>query len=176
MMKWETIFDKYTDFISDYQDLIYWGFDYQTLQEVYATGDYSQPIREALFKVFETLSKSNNSFIKYRHFTVFMGDYGPKNRLFGVGILSSSSGKIIDIFSKYFKEITGYEYMGGSSIPWVPFLPVYRYEYGLIIEYMNDNDIAGKKVYDQEFGTGLKILYRWWESAEGLDSKQEYQG
>ncbi len=34
---------KYTDFLPEYQDVLCWGFDYQSILDAYETHDYSIP-------------------------------------------------------------------------------------------------------------------------------------
>jgi len=177
-MKWETIFDKHTDFISEYQDIMIWGFYFETLREGHSAGDYSVPVRRALLSALRSISELKNKRIRGARFTIWMGDYGPQNEFFCVGVPSKLSYTVTDILSSYLTGLEGFEFLECGRIPYVPLIPVYRYEAGKVIEYTSDESLAGKKKIDdgEEYGSGLKILYRIDECAEALDMKERYQG
>ena len=44
IMKQSEIFEKYTDFISDTQDVLIWEFDSETIQKYYNTYSYVLPV------------------------------------------------------------------------------------------------------------------------------------
>ncbi|MFC1671321.1 hypothetical protein ACFL20_13090 [Spirochaetota bacterium] len=172
-------FVKYTDFISDWQNVQSWGFDFETLQCAYDVGDYSIPVREALFKSLKRIASSKSKSIRDRHFTVWMGDYGSENRYFWVAVPSWMYQRVEKIFDKYFESLEGFMFRGGGRIPYLPFIPIYRYEYGRVIEYTYDDSEAGKMKIDEGeegFGSGLTVVYRNYESAEGFDMRQKYCG
>ena len=178
-MKWETIFDKHTDFISEYQDILIWGFHFEKLLETYETGDYSVPVRKALLLALRSISESKYKRIQGARFTIWMGDYGPQNEFFCVGVPSKLSYTVTDILSSYLTGLEGFDFLECGSIPYVPLIPIYRYEEGKVIEYTSDETLAGKKKKiddEEEYGSGLKIIYRIDECAEALDMKEKYQG
>lgn len=167
---------RYTDFISDYQKLLCWGFDYRGLKAIADIDDYSDPVRKAMFAALKEIADSGNKFIRSRHFTIFMGDYGDENQYFWIGIRWSTSGRIIDIFNRHFTPLRGFEFMECAETPWIPLIPMYRYEYGKVVQYIFEYAQAGKRSIDLDYGTGLKMIYRLWESAEGFDMRQKYRG
>jgi hypothetical protein len=167
---------RYTDFISDKQKLVCWGFDFRGLKSISETGNYSDPVRQAMFTACKDMAESGDRFIRNRHFTIFMGDYGPENEIFWIGIRWSTSKRIFDIFSTYLKLLKGFDHIEEFRTPWVPLVPMYRYEYGRVIEYIYEDTLAGMRSVDLDFGTGVKMLYRLWVSAEEYDLKQKYRG
>jgi len=177
-MKWETIFEKHTDFISEYQDILIWGFYFETLLETYNVGNYSVPVRRALLCALRSISESKNKRIRGARFTIWMGDYGSQNEFFCVGVPIRLSSRVTDILSAHLTGLHGFEFLEGGSIPSVPLIPIYRYEAGKVIEYTSDESLAGKKKIDdeEEYGSGLKITYRIDECAESLEMKEKYQG
>jgi len=177
-MKWETVFEKHTDFISEYQDVLIWGFYFETLREGHSAGDYSVPVRRALLSALRSISESKSKRIRGARFTIWMGDYGPLNEFFCVGVPIRLMSRVTDMLSAHLTGLDGFEFLEGGSIPYVPLIPVYRYEAGKVIEYTSDESLAGKKKIDneEEYGSGLKIIYRIDECAEALDMKERYQG
>ncbi len=173
------IFEKYTDFISEKQLVQYWGFDFIKLKILDKNGDYSMPVRIVLFSIFKIMSESHDKRIRLRHFTVWIGDYGDSNQYFCIAIPYRMDMKIVNIFNKNFKSMSGFMFWNYDRLPAVSLIPVYRYEYGKIIEYTYERSLAGKHTIDvgeEGFNTGLTIQYREWESAEGFETRQVYKG
>jgi len=173
-MKFETIFDKHTDIISDKQWITTWSFDIDALKNNPDSGDYSAPVRRALFKAFAILSGSGDIRLRERSFTVFMGDHGPEFRYFAVGIRDSTFRGVKDILYSEFSRIEGFMYETRDRMPYIALIPFYRYIHGRIIEYTFDDELAGKKYVDEYYQTGLNIRYRMWISAETCDVKEKY--
>jgi hypothetical protein len=159
------------DAISDKQVLICWGFNFREL-ETYNMGSYAYPVCRALLLGMKELTESRNKFIRMRHFTVFAGDYGDENEYFWAGIRHSISHRVVDIFSKHLKALRGYYQMMEDRTPWIPLIPMYRYEYGNIIEYTEESRLAGRMHIEKRFGTGVRILYRMWVSAEEVKREE----
>jgi hypothetical protein len=173
-MKQSEIFEKYTDFISDYQHILIWEFDSQVIQKNYDTYSYSLPVEIQLFKALKKIAESKNKTIREKKFTIFMGDFGSAFELFGIGICSRTNAKVKEVITGLFEEIKGYQAMEYGRIPFVPLIPKYRYENGLVIEYTAESKLAGKFRKEDSEISGLKILYRMCESADGLDVKEKY--
>lgn len=174
-MNEDLIFTHYTDIISDYQNVFCWGFDTAELSKLSA-GDYSRPVRYALFRAFKELANSMNKNYRFSRFTVFGGDCGPSFEFFSLAVSSKISSRIIDVLGNAFREDPGFIWMEGGSIPSTPLMPLYRYDRGLIVQYVYDDNEAGKRKIDtkEEFDSGLTVLNRLWVSAEGLDLQQKY--
>lgn len=168
------IFQKYTDFISDYQDVLIWEFDSETIQKGYDVSTYSLPVEIQLLKGIKKIAESKNKSIREKKFTIFWGDFGSAFELFGVGITGRTSSKVIEIITSAFEEVNGYQAMEYGKIPGVPFIPRYRYENGLVIEYSSEPRLAGKFRKDDAIIAGLKVLYRMWVSAEGVEVKERF--
>ncbi len=164
---------KFTDFISDYQDILICEFNSSIIQKSYNEQTYSFPVKAQLFNALKIIADSKNKSIREKKFTIFMGDFGSAFELFGIGIKSKITTKITDIISSCLNEVKGYETMEYGRIPFVPLIPCYRFESGIIVEYTSNTEIIGKMGMDEEFGTGLEIIYRMWESAEGLGMKEK---
>ncbi len=173
-MKQSDIFDKYTDFISDYQNVLIWEFDSQAIQTGYDMSTYTLPVEIQLFRALKKIAESKNKTIREKKFTIFYGDFGSANELFGVGITGRTTAKVSEIITSSFEEVKGYQTMEYGKIPNVPFIPWYRYENGLVIEYTSESKLVGKCRKDDSTIAGLKIMYRMWESAEGLEVKEKY--
>jgi hypothetical protein len=173
-MKQSDIYEKYTDFISDNQDILIWEFDSQAIQKGYDVSTYTLPVEIQLFRALKKIAESKNKSIREKKFTIFYGDFGTANELFGVGIAGRTTVKVSEIITGVFEEVNGYQTMEFGKIPWVPLIPWYRYENGLVIEYTYESRLAGKYRKDDATIAGIKIQYRMWESAEGLEVKEKY--
>jgi hypothetical protein len=176
---WISVFDKHTDIISDSQLVQFWCFDFEKLKSSYNSSDYSLPVRSSLFNTFKVMNSSYDLRIRLRHFTIWVGDYGDLNQFFCIGIPYRMNSKIVNIFKNNFESMPGFVLWNYDRLPAVPLIPVYRYEYGRIIEYSYETSLAGKFKIDNgedSFNTGLTVQYRRWVSAEGLDTKQIYRG
>ena len=173
-MKFDTVFDRHTDFISDRLSITCWSFDIDGLKTNPDSGDYSHPVRKALFAALARIARSGNRRIRERSFTLFMGDHGPGFIQFGVGIRGSTFRAVKDIFESEFAGVNGYEYETNGRLPYTPLVPCYRYIHGAIIEYTGDSSLAGKKHHDEDFSSGLTIRYRKWLSAETEGLKPRY--
>lgn len=174
-MNSSTILYRHTDFISDRQYITYWGFDTFGLKKNEDSGNYSMPVRKALFGALSKIARSRNKRIRERSFTIFMGDYGSTFQYFGIGIRHSTFRMVKDIFESYFSNVIGYEHEDYDRMPYIPFIPVYRYINGKIIKYTYEEKLAGRVIIDDMFDTGLLIKYRMFISAEAYDLKQKYQ-
>lgn len=178
-MGWNSIFDKYTDIISDSQLVQFWCFDFEELKSFYNTSDYSRPVRSALFSIFKAMNESHDKRIRLRHFSVWVGDIGDLNQYFCIAIPSRMSAYVVNIFKKNFESMCGFDSWNYDRLPYIPLIPVYRFEFGRIIEYTYETSLAGKYKIDigeEGFNSGLTVQYRKWVSAEGLDTKQFYKG
>jgi len=173
-MRQSEVFDKYKDFISDYQDVLIWEFDSQAIQKGYDVSTYTLPVEIQLFRALKKIADSKNKSVREKNFTIFYGDFGSAFELFGVGITGRTTAKVTEIITSNFEELKGYQTMECGKIPYVPFIPWYRYENGLVIEYTSDSRLMEKYRTDDATIAGLKIIYRMWESAEGFDVKEKY--
>lgn len=173
-MKQSEIFEKYTDFISDKQNVLIWGFDSNVLQKHYNTSIYSMPVEIQMFRAIKKIAESEYKTAREKKFTIFTGDFGSAFELFGVGITGRTNTKVVEIFTGCFGEIKGYVTMENGRIPRVPMIPCYRYENGLVIEYTDETRRAGKYRRKDAETSGLKIMYRMQESAEGFGVKEKY--
>ncbi len=169
-------FELYTDFISDYKDILCWGFAFETLMSAYSTEDYSMPVRRALFQGFEAIAVSGNRRVRERHFTVWMGDYGSENQYFCVAVPFWMLQRAKDVLDSVFTGVQGFMFMECCAIPYMPLIPIYRFEYGIVVEYTYEESMSGKMKIDTEYGTGLSVIYREWLSAEEYDIRQKYRG
>lgn len=175
-MTWNAV--RYTDFISERQIVQFWAFDYTKLKKN-ENSDYSQPVRSVLFSIFKRMNESLDKHIRLRHFTVWIGDYGDTNQFFCIGIPFRMHNRVAALFKKYLESLAGFEFWNYDRLPTVPLIPMYRYEYGKIIEYIHSKRIAGKYKIDigkDGLNTGLTVQYRICECAEGFDIKQMYRG
>ena len=173
------LFLKHTDFISDWQYVRSWGFDFQVLQDSYNTCDYSLSVRRALFMALKKIASSRSSRVRDRHFTIWMGDSGPENQYFWVAVPYRMLRSVVDIFDRVFSSQDGFMFEGnGDQIPYLPLIPVYRYEYGRVVEYADFSEAGRMRIDDEEdgFGTGLVVVKRARESAEGFEVRQHYCG
>ncbi len=50
-------FELYTDFISDYQDVLCRDFDFEVLKSAYGVENYSVPVRSSLFLGFKAIAE-----------------------------------------------------------------------------------------------------------------------
>lgn len=169
------IFSHYTDIISDSQNVICWGFDTETLIKLSA-GDYSRPVRYALFRAFKELADSMKKSYRFSRFTVFGGDCGLSFEYFSLAVPGNISSRIIGVLEEAFNADPGFSWMEGGSLPSTPLLPLYRYDRGLVIKYVYDDNEAGKRTIDskEDFGSGLSVLNRLWMSAEAFDLGEKY--
>ena len=105
-----------------------------------------------------------------------MGDSGEENQYFCLGIKNWILKKIKQSFSEILEEMEGYAFSDYDRTPYIPLIPFYRYDKGLVIEYTYDDDCISRKKFDTEdnFGFGNKIKYRKWESAEAWGMKEKY--
>jgi hypothetical protein len=145
------------DIISDYQSVYIWKFDSEKIITSSKYSDYSLPLRISLF-------------------TIWMGDIGPPNNFFSIAIPAITSRVIRQLFNTYYSIEPGYSGSEFNKIPCIPLIPVYRYEYGRIIEYCYDEKLAGKFVIDNKYNSGLSVQYREWVSAESFSLNQRYGG
>lgn len=173
-MRQSEMLEKYTDFISDTQDVLIWDFDSQMIQKNYDTYSYSLPVEIQLFRALKKIAESKNKTIRESKFIIFMGDFGSAFDFFGIGITSMINSKVTKILTGLFEEINGYQTMEYGKLPWLPFIPKYRYENGLVFEYTAESRLAGKFRKDDAVISGLKIMYRMWESAEWMGVEEKY--
>ena len=173
-MKFETLFNKHTDIISDSRFIVYWSFDIEGLKRNPDSGDYTAPVRRYLFKSLSIIAHSGNRRIRERSFTIFAGDHEEGFSQFGLGIRGSTDRRVKDILLSGFEKIEGFLYETNGLMPYTPFIPCYRYIHGNIIEYTFDEEIIGKKYIDDIYGSGLKIKYRTWLSSETEELKPRY--
>jgi hypothetical protein len=164
------------DIISDYQSVYIWKFDSEKIITSSKYSDYSLPLRISLFKIFLYLASSSKKIYRLRHFTIWMGDIGPPNNFFSIAIPAITSRVIRQLFNTYYSIEPGYSGSEFNKIPCIPLIPVYRYEYGRIIEYCYDEKLAGKFVIDNKYNSGLSVQYREWVSAESFSLNQRYGG
>ncbi len=173
-MNFTTIFNKHTDIISDWLFISCWCFDIEGLKTNPDSGDYTDPVRKSLMCGLAKIASSRNKRIRERSFTIFMGDYGDGFQYFGIGIRYSTYKIIKDIILSEFITIKGFLYETNDRLPYAPFIPVYRYIHGKIIEYTYDDSRVGKKRIDNLYKSGLSIIYRKWISSEVSGLKQKY--
>lgn len=164
------------DIISDYQKVYLWKFEPEIIININADSDYSIPVRQILFKFFTYLAFSNKKFFRLRHFTVWMGDIGPQQNYFCVAIPYRISRIILKLFDNYCKAVLDHASYEFDKIPYVSLIPVYRYEYGKVVEYCYDEKKIGKYIIDDKYNSNLTIQYREWISAEWFNLKQQYKG
>ncbi len=169
-------FEQYTDFISDYQEVLCWGFDSEVLMSAYGAANYSVPVRRALFAGFKAVAESGNRRVRERCFTVWMGDYGDENRYFWAALPGRMLHQVGEAVSSCFTGLRGFMFNEFGTVPRISLVPVYRYECGRVVEYAYEDSLAGRMRIDSEFGTGLTVLYRRWLSAEEFFVKERYLG
>lgn len=168
-------YNRNIDIISDYQSIYVWKFESKFIKQKNYS-DYSLPIKKLLFKFFYYLASSNKKFYRLRHFTVWLGDAGPPNNIFCMAIPYRTSRVIIQLLDNYCSTVPGHAGFEFDKIPYVPLIPVYRYEYGKVVEYCYDEKQAGRYIIDDKYNTGLTIQFREWISAEDFNLKQRYGG
>ena len=157
MLSYAEIFARYTDYILTQQYLICWGFDPETLDNTYR-GANAFPMTRALLHGLKAISESKNKRLRDRRLTVWMGSYF---RYDWVGIPGGISSRVTELLSRFFWEITGFETLEFGELATMQLVPMFRYELGRIIQYVDAEDAGQERVDgDDNFGTGLTILYR----------------
>jgi len=167
-MKETEIWEKYTDFISDRQEILLWEFDSAILQSAYNTYTYSLPVEIELFRALKKISESKNKSVREKKFTIFLGDCGSQFELFAIGVSAKINSRISEIITGCLEDIHGYETIEYGQIPYVPLIPKYRYDCGNVYEYTSETRKVGKFRKDDAVIAGLKLQYRIYESAEGI--------
>jgi hypothetical protein len=168
-----TIFEKYTDIISDKQTLQCWGFDINTLKEN-GISDYTRNVRDAILYSLQNITESKNKRIRDRAFTVFIGDYGNDFEFFAAGIKITIDKRIKQIITTNFQSVQGYYESFGEATPYISLTPEYRYTYGKIFQYTFEDSKIGKKVIENIYGKCVTLFHREWISAEEYDTKEAY--
>jgi hypothetical protein len=175
MNRYEVI-ENHTDYISDYRAILFWKFDSLELQRGYNTCIYSLPVEIEMFRALKKISISGNKTAREKRFTIFTGDYGPAFEYYAVGITIRSDRRINEIFTECFSSIRGYSGTGSGSVPSVPLVPCFRFEKGIVIEYTDEEELAGKYRKAGPDTAGLKVQYRLWESAQGMGVRERFCG
>ena len=149
------IFARYTDYIPTQQYLISWGFNPESLDNTYR-GANALPVTRALLHGLKAISESKNKRLRNRRFTIWMGDY---YLWYWVGIPGRISCLVTDVLDRFFRKITGFETLGYGELATMQLVPMFRYEAGRVIQYV-DMEVAGKERVDGDdnFGSGLTMV------------------
>lgn len=175
-MDLEDAFSKYTDFIPAKNDIRYWFFNSDVLQKKYNTGIYSEPVQKRLFEALKELSISEDEKLKACKFTIWWGDSGSSFEYFNLAISDKTPAKVKKMLHERLSQLNGYLDVADEDTEAVPLVPMFRYENGILIEYVSDEfSITNKKVdVVDEFGYGLRIKYRMYQPAEQFGMKEKY--
>ena len=168
--------ENYTDYIPAKNKMRYWFFRSEELQKKYKTGIYSQPVQKALYNGLTELSKSKDNNLKGCKFTIWWGDSGGSFEYFNIAISDNAPPKVKKLLHEGLSELTGYLDVADEDTEAVPLVPMFRYENGILIEYVADEFSITTKESDtvDEFGFGLRIKYRMYQPAEQFGMKEKY--
>lgn len=132
--------------------LLCWGFDVQMLAEAYG-GYYEAGVFKALLTGLKELSESKNKRKREREFLICGGYY--LHDTFWIGVSSSLNADVTNILARHFREVAGYDSQEYSGSAPLPFVALFRYEYGRIIEFSAVSDGECSDAY----GSGVKVSY-----------------
>ena len=166
-------FEQHTDYIPTQQYLICWGFNAETVEKVYSGGPSPFPVTRALVHGLKAISESKNKRLRDQRFTIWMGSYYLWD---WVGIPGRISSQVTDVLDRFFRKITGFETLGYGELATMQLVPMFRYEAGRVIQYV-DMEVAGKERVDGDdnFGSGLNIIYRM-DMPAFVMGEEMYQG
>lgn len=145
---------EHLDLISPPERMYCWGFDLVRLTEAYGN-DYGTGVYKALLEGLGNLSESKNERRRGRRFAVWGGDYLDR---FWVGVPADLSADVMQVLGRRLRQVTGYctaEYGHTASLP---FLALFRYDHGQVIEY-SDDAVAGQE-HPNAHGSGVTVSYR----------------
>jgi hypothetical protein len=135
------------------KSLLCWGFDVQLLAEAYG-GYYEAGVFKALLTGLKELSESKNRRKREREFLICGGYY--LHDTFWIGVSSSLNADVANILAHHLREVVGYDSQEYSDSTLLPFVALFKYEYGLIIEY---STVAYGECSDA-YGSGVKVNYQ----------------
>jgi hypothetical protein len=133
------------------------------LSEAYG-GYYEAGVFNALLTGLKELSESKNRRKREREFLICGGYY--LHDTFWIGVSSSLNADVTNILARHLREVAGYDSQEYSDSAPLPFVPLFRYEHGQIIEYSIVSDGACSDAY----WSGVKVSYRLLDNGPELVS------
>ncbi len=175
-MELELALAEYTDFIPAKNKIHYWFFKSEELQTKYKTGIYSEPVQKTLYHCLTELTKSKDKTLKECKLTIWWGDSGSSFEYFNLAISDKTPAKVKKLLHERLSQLNGYLDVADEDTEALPLVPMFRYESGILIEYVSDEYSITKKKVDvvDEFGYGLRIKYRMYQPAEQFGMKEKY--
>ena len=155
---------KNCDMIPDRQYLLMWGFNIDDLVKE-DSGLYSRPVFKGLLQGLGSMFATNRKRIWERRFCIWAGDYG--NR-FWVGIPGRIYVKVWEHLGQYLQRVAGFEFFEMGTVPFIPLIPVFLYDYGRVCEYGSE-DRVGKRYRDRIYDSGVVLEGRAWLPEGYLD-------
>jgi hypothetical protein len=133
--------------------LLFWGFDVQLLAQAYG-GYYEGGVFKALLTGLKELSESKNKRKRERDFTMWGGHY--LHDTFWIGVPSSLSAEVTDSLSRHLWQVAGFSSQEYSDYVTHPFIAIFRYDHGRIIEY----SVVSDGVCSDAYGSGVDVSYQ----------------
>jgi hypothetical protein len=133
--------------------LLCWGFEVRLLTEAY--GNYHEAgVFKHLLTGLKELSESTNKRKRERDFIVWGGYYLLDT--FWIGVPGRLNAEVTDILARHLWDVTGYDSQEHSDAAALPFVALFRYDHGRIIEYSAVSDGECSDAY----GSGVKVSYQ----------------
>ena len=156
--------EPHIDLISSKRSGLVFLYRWQYLEQ---QGLQGPDLQARMFRALADLGKQNKE-LRERAFTVFVGDYGSDFGAYALAITTTNSN--VSNFLRGYLPKTG---LSGPREGEFPLLcPLFRYDHGYLIRYVED-ELAGESFVDDDewYGTG-KTIYR--RGTDPTDSKSQY--
>jgi hypothetical protein len=149
---WEYTISPHIDFIADEQIV---AFCY-SLEELESHSGYSRPILKQIMQALAALASSTKKSLHHQAFTIYGGDIIATG-VYVVGF-AVKTASLVDFLADYMRRAPAYQSLESCSS--TPFIPLYRYDNGYIIEYSEEEEGTSYVDTEEYYGTGLTIYRR----------------
>lgn len=155
---------KNCDMVPDRQYLLMWGYRIADLIRQ-DDSNYARPVFKVLLKALRRLPATGSKRVWERRFIVYGGDYGD---YFWIGIPGKMYHRVSEEIGRDLEQILGFELLEMGTVPFVPLVPEFLYDFGRIGEYCED-ERAGTTYRDKNWDSGLNLEGRGWIPEGYLD-------
>ncbi|MBN1495570.1 MAG: hypothetical protein JXA07_02300 [Spirochaetes bacterium] len=140
------------DVVPDRQYLLMWGYRIGDLIRQ-DPSNYARPIFKVLLKALASLPACGSKRVWERRFIVYAGDFGDH---FWVGIPGKMYHRVAKELGRSLESIPGFEFLEMGTVPHVPLVPEFLYDFGRVGEYCEEK-LIGRTYRDKNWDSGISL-------------------